>query len=66
MTAMSALAFGKALVSAGLMTEDELCQTRRVVIDCTEGHAVMFYTEKFGDTDGLTALVPMLKGLIPE
>lgn len=61
---MIAREFGNYLVEAGVLTPEELNLTSRIVIDCTAGEAVQVYVQRYGDSDALKALAPMLAGLI--
>lgn len=63
---MTSWQFGKHLVAAGIISQEELNRTRRVVIDATSGELVRIYTDRFGGNDSLARLAPMLEGLIPE
>lgn len=66
MPAVTAEGFGKMLVKAGVITEERLNKTERIVIDCRAGQAVVIYTKEFGDSVSLEKLAPMLKGMIPD
>jgi hypothetical protein len=63
MAKTTAFRFGAMLVEAGVITREELNNTRRIVIDATADHGVMVYVEKYGDTEALANLAPMLKGM---
>lgn len=54
-------AFAKALVDAGVITQD-LDSIHRIVIDAKAGHAVMFYLECHGD-ERLLGVAQTLDGI---
>ena len=58
--------FTKALVDAGLLTEEEMINTRRIVIDITNDAVPVLYIEKYGDDSALAKLAPMLKGMFRD
>lgn len=65
MSKITAHGFAQMLVAAGVITPDEAGQTRRIVIDCSDGHGVMVYTERYADAEALARLAPMLRDVIP-
>ena len=65
MSKTTAHGFGQILVQAGVLTQDEAGMTRRIVIDCTDGHGVMVYVERYADSESLVRLAPMLRDIIP-
>jgi hypothetical protein len=65
MTAITIQHFGKMLVEAGVLTQERLNKTARIVIDAdTYNGAVMIYVQEFGQGDALAKLAPMLKGML--
>ena len=66
MAVMTTWGFTKLLVEAGVLTQAEVDRTSRIVIDCTQGEAVQIYIQRFGDSEALAKLAPMLAGLIPS
>lgn len=58
-------AFAKALVDAGVLTQDEVNRTRRIVIDIVENDVPRLYIERYGD-EALLEIAPMLKEMIPD
>lgn len=59
-------AFGKALVEAGVITQERLNNTKRIVIDMQSNGELCIYTQEFVDGKALAELAPMLKGMIPD
>jgi hypothetical protein len=57
--------FGRALVEAGVLTQEELNETHRIVIDATSGQPAFIYIQRFGD-DKLAKLAPMIKDMIED
>jgi hypothetical protein len=58
--------FAKALVEAGVITEERLNNTHRIVIDLQSDGGLFIYTQEYGDGEALAKLAPMLKGMIPD
>lgn len=56
--------FGKCLVEAGVLTQEEVNRTSRVVIDCSFDKPVQIYIQRYGEREALSALAPMLAGLL--
>lgn len=63
---MTAWEFAECLVAAGLMTQEQVNCTNRIVIDIRTDQPVTIMTSTFGNRDGLKALVPMLHDLVPD
>ncbi len=56
-------AFAKALVDAGVMTQEEINRTTRIVINCDPANgAVVLYVQRFVETNILD-VVPTLNGI---
>lgn len=66
MAPMTPWAFAKCLVDAGVLTQEEVNKTSRIVIDCSRDSAVEIYLQQYGQADALTRLAPMLSGLIRD
>lgn len=66
MPKVTSFAFAKALVEAGVITEERLNKTTRIVIDMNNNGELTIYTQEFGDGEALAKLAPMLKGMIPD
>lgn len=61
--AMSGFQFGDMLVKAGVITQERLDKTSRIVIGANYDSTVMIYTQEYGDDKALEKLAPMLKGM---
>lgn len=64
MGVMTPWGFAKCLIEAGILTQDEVNRTSRIVIDCSMDAPVTVYIQRYGDADALAKLAPMLEGLI--
>ncbi len=60
MSPMTPQEFGRCLVAAGVLTQEELNRTTRVVIDCTMDSPVEIYVQRTGERHALIKLAPML------
>jgi hypothetical protein len=56
--------FGEMLVESGVITQERLNKTARIVIDAKQGEAVMVYSQEYGDDKSLEKLAPMLEGML--
>jgi hypothetical protein len=61
---MTPWAFAKCLVDAGLLAQEEVNRTSRIVIDCSMDAPVTIYIQRYGDADALAKLAPMLNGMV--
>lgn len=66
MAKSTSFGFAKMLVEAGVITEERMNKTARLVIDLQPNGELMIYVQEFGDTEALKKLAPMLKGMIPD
>ena len=66
MVVVTSHSFGKMLVKAGVITEERLNKTERIVIDAKAGRPVIIYVQEIGDGEALDKLAPMLEGMIPD
>ena len=58
MAVMTAWGFAKCLVEAGVLTQEEVNRTSRIVIDCQADGTVQIYVQKFADSKALAELAP--------
>lgn len=66
MAKLTTLGFGQILVEAGVLTQEELGQATRIVIDCPADGVPQIYIQKYADESAMRKLAPMLKGLLPD
>jgi hypothetical protein len=64
MSAMTPWQFGRALVAAGVLTQDDVNHASRIVIDCTMDAPVQVYVQRYGNASALERLAPMLSGML--
>ena len=64
MAVMTSWGFAKMLVEAGVLSQEEVNRTSRIVIDCSADGAVQIYVQRFADHAALAKLAPMLGGMI--